>query len=201
MVNANHTPFRSTADADAPDPARFAPELGIETRITNRALRALELFGGDASITREEFRAYKFDKRYADGSEAQRIVGEMLAADFDAGAEPELRAGQDLLASWRASTEADDPTAALAILTATPVVVAMLQGEEPPSVLGQLSRRGAHAAPPSRPPRRALGRREPLPARLARSAGRRRAGRACAQSRTSSSSPTAPTPHARGTRW
>ena len=134
VVSANHTPFRSTAADDAPDPARFAPELGIESRITNRALRALELFGGDASITREEFRAYKFDKRYAEGSEAQRIVAEVLAADF--GAEAELRAGQDLLRSWRASAEADDPAAALAILSATPVVVAKLQGQQPPSVLG-----------------------------------------------------------------
>jgi penicillin amidase/acyl-homoserine-lactone acylase len=134
VASANHTPFRSTADGDAPDPARFAPELGIETRMTNRALRALELFGGDASITREEFRAYKFDKRYAEGSEARRIVAEILAADF--GGDPELVRGQDVLRGWRASAEADDPAAALAILSATPVVVAMMRGEEPPSVLG-----------------------------------------------------------------
>ncbi len=134
VVSANHTPFRSTADGDAPDPARFTPELGIETRLTNRALRALELFGGDASITREEFRAYKFDKRYAEGSEARRIVAEILGADF--GGDPELVRGQDVLRGWRASAEADDPAAALAILSATPVVVAMLRGEAPPSVLG-----------------------------------------------------------------
>ena len=39
--------------------------------MTNRGLRELELFGGDTSITRAEFRAYKFDKRYAEASEAQ----------------------------------------------------------------------------------------------------------------------------------
>jgi acyl-homoserine-lactone acylase len=134
VANANHTPFRSAAPADAPDPARFPPELGIESRITNRGLRALELFGGDDSITREEFRAYKFDKRYAQGSEARRIVAEVLAEDF--AGDPDLMKGQKLLRSWRGSAEADDPGAALAILTATPVVVAAMQGKPPPSAGG-----------------------------------------------------------------
>jgi len=102
--------------------------------MTNRALRALELFGGDLSITREEFRRYKFDKRYSDKSEARRIVAEVLAADFEGDAE--LRAGQELLRGWQGTAEADDPAAALAILTATPVVVATLRGEPVPSVQG-----------------------------------------------------------------
>jgi penicillin amidase/acyl-homoserine-lactone acylase len=134
VVNANHTPFRSTDPADAPDPAGFAPELGIESRLTNRGLRALELFGGDESITREEFRAYKYDKRYAKDSDAQRIVAEILASDYTGDAD--LMAGQQLLRRWRGGAEADDPAAALAILSATPVVMAKLQGREPPSVQG-----------------------------------------------------------------
>ncbi len=134
VVNANHTPFRSTAPPDAPDPKDFPPELGIETRMTNRGLRELELFGSDTSITRAEFRAYKFDKRYAEASEARRIVAEILAADF--GDDPELRAGQQLLRRWSYGAEADDPAAALAILSASPVVVAMMRGKAPPSVQG-----------------------------------------------------------------
>lgn len=134
VVNANHTPFRSTDPADAPDPADFPPELGIESRLTNRGLRELELFGGDDSITREEFRAYKFDKRYAEGSDARRIVAEILASDPMG--DPDLVAAQRLLREWRGSAEADDPAAALAILSATPVVVAKLKGEAPPSVAG-----------------------------------------------------------------
>ena len=176
VVSANHTPFRSSAERDAPDPARFAPELGIESRMTNRALRALELFGGDTSITREEFRAYKFDKRYSDASEARRIVAEVLASDV--GDDAELRAGQELLRGWQGTAEADDRAAALAILTATPLVVAQLRGEPAPSLLACLSRRRGDAAPPSRPPRPALGFGEPLPARQLRPSGRRRPRRA-----------------------
>ena len=133
VVSANHTPFRSSAERDAPRPEKFAPELGIESRMTNRALRALELFGGDTSITREEFRAYKFDKRYSDASEARRIVAEVLASDV--GDDAELRAGQELLRGWQGTAEADDHAAALAILTATPLVVAELRGEPAPALL------------------------------------------------------------------
>ena len=35
---------------------------------TNRALRVLELYGQDKSITREEFLAYKYDKKYSQES-------------------------------------------------------------------------------------------------------------------------------------
>jgi penicillin amidase/acyl-homoserine-lactone acylase len=134
VVSSNHTPFRSTAEADAPDPKHFAPELGIESRLTNRGLRALELFGGDDSITREEFRAYKYDKQYAKESEAQRIVAELLAADFTG--EADLVAGQELLRRWRGGAEADDPAAALAILSAMPVAAAKLRELPVPSVQG-----------------------------------------------------------------
>ncbi len=134
VANANHTPFRSADPADAPDPARFAPELGIETRMTNRGMRALELLGGDDSITAEEFRAYKYDKRYSKGSEARRIVDEVLAMDFLG--DPTLTRGQELLRGWSELAEADDRTTALAILSATPVVVAQLRGQPPPSVGG-----------------------------------------------------------------
>jgi penicillin amidase/acyl-homoserine-lactone acylase len=134
VVNSNHTPFRATAPADAPDPKQFAPELGIETRMTNRGLRALELFGADDSITAAEFRAYKYDKRYSKQSEARRIVDEILASDF--AGDPTLTAGQELLRDWSGAADADDRASALAILSATPVVVAQMRGEAPPSVGG-----------------------------------------------------------------
>ena len=39
--------------------------MGIQTNMTNRALRALETFGADTAITADEFRKYKFDMRYS----------------------------------------------------------------------------------------------------------------------------------------
>jgi penicillin amidase/acyl-homoserine-lactone acylase len=133
VVSANHTPFRATVGDDNPREGDFAPELGIETWLTNRARRALELFGDDDAITAEEFRAYKFDKRYSRQSEAKRIVDEVLAADFSA--EPRLAQAQRALADWRLTTEADDPHAALGVMTALPIVVAQQKGRTPPAAL------------------------------------------------------------------
>lgn len=131
VANANHTPFRATVGPYNPDPERFAEAHGIERRMTNRGLRALALYGGDPSITREEFRAYKYDKRYAEGSDARRLVAEILEAELP----PELEAAREVLARWEFTAEVDDRSAALAILSLSPIVIAERRGEEPPDLL------------------------------------------------------------------
>ena len=134
VVNANHTPFRASAPADAPDPADHPPEHGVEgpERMTNRGHRLLELYGGDASITREEFFAYKYDKVYSRESAARRVTREALALDF--AGEPALQEAQRVLAAWDFRLDVENRSAALGVITATPVVVAELRGGEAPSV-------------------------------------------------------------------
>ena len=136
VVNANHTPFGATSDPENPRAEDFPAEAGIERYFTNRGHRALELFGGDASITAAEFRAYKFDKRYSERSEARKVVDELLAriAPGDA----ELGEARGVLARWRLTTEADDTSAALAVATALPIVMAQRRGESPPDALAAL---------------------------------------------------------------
>jgi len=133
VVNSNHTPFRATVGAGNPDPADFPESFGIETDMTNRGLRALELFGADDSITAEEFRRYKFDKRYSVESHAARIRAEVLAAELPD--DPLLAEARRVLAEWDLSADAENRGAALAILTATPVVLAERSGEEPPDAV------------------------------------------------------------------
>jgi penicillin amidase/acyl-homoserine-lactone acylase len=142
VANANHTPFAATSDPENPRPEDFPPEAGIETYHTNRGRRALELFGSDDSITAAEFRAYKFDKRYSERSEAREIVGELLARIRPE--DRELGEARALLERWRLSTEPDDTSAALAVATALPIVAARRRGEEPPDALASL--RAASAA-------------------------------------------------------
>ena len=136
VVSMNHTPFAATSDPEDPRPEDFPPEAGIETYKTNRALRALELFAADESITAEEFRAYKFDKRYSQESEARKIVDELLARV--APGDLELGEARAVIARWRLDTEADDTSAALAVATALPIVIAQRQGKPPPDVVESL---------------------------------------------------------------
>ena len=133
VVNANSSPFRATAGPENLHREDFPESHGIERRMTNRALRALELYGGDESITAEEFHAYKFDKRYSAKSAAREIVATILAVDpAEPGGDPDYREARELLAAWDFTAQAESRTAPIAILSLTPVIVAMMKGEPAP---------------------------------------------------------------------
>jgi penicillin amidase/acyl-homoserine-lactone acylase len=66
--------------------------------MTNRALRALELFGSDASVTEEEFHTYKYDMAYSSQGDMPRYVQMMLDAPLPA--DPEVQAALDVVRNW-----------------------------------------------------------------------------------------------------
>ena len=127
VVNANHSPFYATVGAGNPDPEAFGPELGITDPMTNRAHRALALFAADDAVGRDDFRAIKYDKRYADESDTVALWRELLAMDF--ADDPRLAEAQAMLARWDRTTEADDRIAALALLSIEPVARARRERE------------------------------------------------------------------------
>ena len=47
--------------------------------MSNRALRALELFGEDSLISAEEFEKYKYDMRYSDKSYMSKFVDRIIS--------------------------------------------------------------------------------------------------------------------------
>lgn len=118
VQNCNNTPFRTTTGEGNPPPPEAAVAGAIETHMTNRALRALELFGGDPSITAEEFDAYKFDDAYA---EASALAGRWRDALGGPG-EQDGAASAALahLARWDRRADAANRVAALAILALRP---------------------------------------------------------------------------------
>ncbi len=114
VVNANNGPFEASAPQDTPDPDDFAPHLGVDRKSTNRGLRITALFGDDASITEEEFLAYKMDNRYAPNSRLMRYIASALA-NPDIEGDPSLEAARALLAGWDGATDTASPAAGLAI--------------------------------------------------------------------------------------
>jgi acyl-homoserine-lactone acylase len=127
VANANNTPFIASGAADNPKPENYPPSFGIETNMTNRAMRAQELFGGDPSIDREEFIAYKLDDAYSVGSNVRKMVRELVAAG--AGDDVEMKAAVDLIASWDGSTGMDNRGTALAVLTGQKAMGGQMHGE------------------------------------------------------------------------
>ncbi len=113
VVNANHTPFQSSGAEDNPDPANFPAAYGVDTRTTNRGLRIQALYGGDASITGEEFVSYKLDHVYAQGSRVMELVKALAQTSAE-----DLQEEAAVLAAWDGAVKKDNRSAALAILTA-----------------------------------------------------------------------------------
>ncbi len=129
VVNANHTPFEASGEGDNPDPADFPAHFGIDRRETNRGLRIQALYGGDLSISSDEFVAYKMDHMYAEDSRVMELVKTLLANE-DALADPDLADAMETLRVWDGSVSVDNRPAALAVLTAQKARGALMNDED-----------------------------------------------------------------------
>ncbi len=115
IQNCNSSPFRTTLGSGNPSPVDYQPSMGINTNMTNRALRALELFGGDDSITAKEFYRYKFDMTYSKNSVMAQLVKRFLAVP--AGNDPVLLEARRIFGAWDFSTRPENTGAALAVFS------------------------------------------------------------------------------------
>jgi acyl-homoserine-lactone acylase len=139
VFNSNNTPFRATGPGDALKPGDFAPEMGLQTNLTNRALRAEETFGSDTKISAEAFRAYKFDISYSDRSDVVKLAGDILK--IDARGDPQLLKAQAIVRAWDHRTDVHNRGTALVLLTAVPILTARDEKRPEPPLLETL--RGA----------------------------------------------------------
>jgi acyl-homoserine-lactone acylase len=129
VFSSNNTPFHATAPADDLKPESFSPTLGIQTNMTNRAWRALEMFGGDPHITAEAFRRDKFDLLYSPRCDESHIVRELIA--LDPGNDPLLRQAIEILKHLNPKADVSNTGMALATLTIEPVLKGRLSGRNP----------------------------------------------------------------------
>jgi len=61
VYNANHSPFKSSGEADNPLEGNFAKEMNFETYDNNRSTRLLELLEAEDRIGYERFKRIKYD--------------------------------------------------------------------------------------------------------------------------------------------
>jgi acyl-homoserine-lactone acylase len=115
VQNANGTPYRTTLDPDNPKPADYPPSMGVDTLISNRSLRMLELFGADDSITPEEFVQYKYDMHYSQDSEIPRWIN--LLASAPPPSDPNQQAALELLKTWDLQVDPESRAAAVMVYT------------------------------------------------------------------------------------
>jgi acyl-homoserine-lactone acylase len=116
VQNSNSTPFQTTTGSGNPSPQDFSFTFGIETSMTNRALRAIELFSADSSITFDEFIGYKFDWTYSlqsDMAYFARLIPQLPLSTGD----PDLVAAVDLVRQWDLQMRPESPAATLMVFT------------------------------------------------------------------------------------
>ncbi len=133
VQNCNSTPYQTTIGPDNPNPNDFCPTYGIETMMTNRALRLLELLGADDAITEEEFYEYKYDMAYSTNSMAAELHKKILeAAPFD---DPVVQEAWEVIKGWDFMTNRENTGTAIAVLTMEPVVRAMMFDNPVPDLM------------------------------------------------------------------
>ncbi|RJP66995.1 MAG: acylase [Candidatus Abyssobacteria bacterium SURF_17] len=137
VISCNNSPFHTTVGPENPKPEDYSPTLGIETRMTNRALRALELFGADDSITAEEFYVYKYDMEYSPQSWVAEYVQKILAAPPSE--DPVVREAVEVLRGWDLKTNAENTHAAIGALTIQPFYYAQFRETGPLDLMGRFS--------------------------------------------------------------
>lgn len=118
VMNCNSTPFKTTVGDENPDETDFAKSSGIETHMTNRGLRAIELLGADTSITEEEFIAYKYDMAYSTDSEVAKRWRQV--AEADTAGDPVLSEALEVWKKWDLKTNPENTSAAICVLTLGP---------------------------------------------------------------------------------
>lgn len=136
--NCNNSPYYTTDGDGNPRPEDFPETMGIQSGMTNRGWRALETYGADPAITREEFYAYKYDKVYSEKSGPARFQAAVREATIPD--EPLLQEAAALLTGWDRSTDKNNRAAALAVLASGAYVEGQAWREGSDDIIARLRR-------------------------------------------------------------
>lgn len=115
LLNCNSTPLKCTGDDENPKESDFPTSMGVETHMTNRGLRAMELLSADDSITEDEFTKYKYDMAYSQESEMAKAWRRVL--DAPAPDDPLIREALEVWKKWDLKTNPENTSTAICVLT------------------------------------------------------------------------------------
>ena len=112
LASTNQDPFKVTNEMDNLSAKDFSPTLGLQTRMTNRAYRSIELFDSYSSISEKDFDDIKFDNKYSVQSRSYKYISKIFEIDFET---DELNYAKNVLRDWDLSTNFDNTSAALGV--------------------------------------------------------------------------------------
>ena len=110
--SANQSPFQISAEGSNPDISAYPKESGWPIRMTNRAVRGLELLNADSAISFDEFSDIKHDNAYSPDYRGYRYLA--LVADLKPNS-PEEAEAIALIGGWNLQTDKQNRHAALGV--------------------------------------------------------------------------------------
>ena len=112
LASTNQDPFKVTDPGDNLNKNDYSPTLGLQTRMTNRAYRSIELFEEYNKVDEEIFDLIKFDNKYSKQSRSYKYIAELFDRDFE---KSELNQAVEVLKSWDLHTDFENTSAALGV--------------------------------------------------------------------------------------
>jgi acyl-homoserine-lactone acylase len=121
VYNANNPPWMSTDGDDDAQADQYPVSMGVETFVTNRALRIEALLKQYPKISKQVLKQVKYDLAYDPKSNQIKYLDEWLKTQPISDFNEQERRGFYALAHWNFSTHKTNTQAALAVLTLGPV--------------------------------------------------------------------------------
>ena len=142
LYNANNEPYTAAGAGSDLSASDFAPELGIETKQTNRSRRSWKLMSEAERLDRANLEAIKYDTGY----EREGYVADMYAAvnAFDLDGEPDLANARALLNRWDLTADNIGRADALALLMIREFMSAEYQNKPAPDAREELEKAVDH---------------------------------------------------------
>lgn len=132
--SANQSPFFVTATGSNPKIADYRPEDGFPTRMTNRAVRGLEMFAELSPISEDEFSQIKHDKKYSPNSRAVKFLQGAINLPLADSAQQSYIDAQAVIRDWDLSTDIENRGAAMSTCVIGVEWLAEQKGEPTPDV-------------------------------------------------------------------
>lgn len=122
VQGCNSTPYSATLGNEAPIPAMFPPEAGIETRLTARSKRTLDRLADGALLDAQGFADLKWDRQLpADSQMHERLLEPLRSWQPGADEPADVLRARELLLSWDEAFSEDSAGAAIATLAWQPL--------------------------------------------------------------------------------
>ena len=132
--SANQSPFFITAEGSNPKISDYRIEDGFPTRMTNRAVRGLEMFAELSPISEAEFSQIKHDNKYSPNSRAVKFLQGAIDLPLADSEKQDYRDAQTAIRDWDLATDIDNRGAAMSTCVIGAEWLAEQKGEPTPDV-------------------------------------------------------------------